>query len=274
MTYEVNLRGWPGLNDWKPPRAPSPYADRLADRVGLVYFAAATVGTQAERFGLGGSLEFAGPSIVREQLITSDGLENIDPVGAHAIAAYADAAGCATVTRAKFFDPRSGTFAKRCYSGAGWCVGAELGRSLGVSAEHCGGRRGRHAGEWEVWLPGWGHETEKGWKRVSPHRPALYVRARRVGWQIEFGPCGKDNDGNPAGKRVRGRVWSGAFIDTMSLAYLLDSDRAASFGEHRSNFGLAPVDLPTMVTVDARGAARILEVVHAIHELVVVLDGR
>jgi hypothetical protein len=123
-------------------------------------------------------------------------------------------------------------------------------------------------------MPGWGKKGPKGWKRRSPHRPALYVQARRVGWQVQFGPCGIDRFGKPAGKRIRGEAWRGAFIDTMSLSYALDADRSASFAEHRTNFGLHPVELQLTVAVDSAGAARIMEVVRAIHELVIVLDGR
>jgi hypothetical protein len=109
---------------------------------------------------------------------------------------------------------------------------------------------------------------------VSPNRPELWVSQRRVGWQVEFAPCGKDDEGRQYGKSVAGRMWRGAFIDVLSLAYGLDADRSATFGEHRHNFGLAPVELPLTVAVDADGAAVVVEAVQAVYELVVVLDER
>jgi hypothetical protein len=263
----VNLRGWPGLDNWTPPRQAPPFQDRLIDRVGLVFFAGAAP-TTPERFGLGGWLDIAGRSRSSGGFVVPD---DADP---NAFASCRERFGMSgAVTRTEFFDPRGGVFVKRCYSGGGWCIGADLGHSLSLPAEHCGARKGKHANEWEVWLPGWGAKGPKGWKRISPHRPALYLKARRVGWQVEFGPCGKDQQGMPAGKRIRGRAWQGAFVDVLSLAYALDADRAASFAEHRVNFGLPPFELPITVDVDQDGAARIAETLYAIHELVVALDG-
>jgi hypothetical protein len=173
----------------------------------------------------------------------------------------------------EFYEPYSGLFARRAYSGAGWCIGADLGRVFGLAAEHWGGRLGTHADSWQVWLPGWGREHAHGrWMRRSPHRPPLWMTARRVGWQIEFAPCGKDQSGNPAGKRVDGRIWRGAFIDVMSLAYALDADRGATFAEHAANFRLGAVELPLTVTIDAVGANEMAESVTGVHALVVALD--
>jgi hypothetical protein len=274
--HVVNFRGWPGIDHYRRPQRAQTYSDRLVDRVGLVYFAAALSDCTAERFGLGGWLDIAGRSVVGAGLVVPD---NCDIQAFTELLSTDDASTLSmpdpcVVSRWDFFDPYTGTFVKRCYSGAGRCIGADLGRSFGLPAEHCGGRRGTHTDEWEVWLPGWGKNGPKGWKRRSPHRPALHLQTRRVGWQVQFGPCGKDRKGTPAGKRVRGRAWRGAFIDTMSLAYALDADRSASFAEHRTNFGLHSVELPLTVSVDAAGAARIMEALHAIHELVIVLDGR
>src|SRR5664280_1612932 len=133
------------------------------------------------------------------------------------------------------FHPRSGLFNRRAYSGAGWCVGADLGRTFGLCAEHFAGQNEPNADSFEVWLPGWGKEHDRGrWKRVSPHRPSLRATSERVGWRIEFGPCEKEH-----GKRVDGRLWRGAFLDVLSVAYALDADRGASFAEHGAHAGLA-----------------------------------
>ena len=55
----VHFRGWPE-GDRHPPKAPPPYAPRLADRVGLVLTAASMLGAEAERFGLGAYLVVIG----------------------------------------------------------------------------------------------------------------------------------------------------------------------------------------------------------------------
>jgi hypothetical protein len=223
-----------------------------------------------EQFGLGGWLEFVGRSIIRGRLVVPDDLTETDSAAIEELASAR--LGPTAVDRvSEFCDPRSGVFAARCYSGAGWCVGADLGRSFGLIAEHCGARKGKHAGSWEVWLPGWGVCGPKGWHRMSPHRPALYIEARRVGWQLEFGPCGTIG-GKPAGKRVKGRAWRGMFIDVLSLGYTLDADRSATFAEHHANARLAPIELPIAVAVDADGAAQIIDTLFAIHGLVEVLD--
>jgi hypothetical protein len=88
-----------------------------------------------------------------------------------------------------------------------------------------------------------------------------------VGWQVSFGPVEKGN-----GKWYRGAPWSGEFIDTMSLAYVLDADRGASYGEHRANFGLEPLELPLSVTCDTSGAMEITRAVIGLHEFSLLLD--
>jgi hypothetical protein len=241
-----------------------------------VVTAAAEAGRVPERFGLGAFLEIAGPSIVRAGIIVPDQIDH-DAAALEAITAW----GCSnsvsspkgrlpweTVTLGSFFDPRSGLFARRAYNGAGWCIGADLGRTFGLCAEHWLGRNEPHSDGFEVWLPGWGKEHERGrWKRASPHRPALRVASERVGWRIEFGPCAKGN-----GKRVDGMVWRGAFLDVLSVAYALDADRSASFAEHGANLGLALAELPLAVTVDADGAAAVARAVSDIHDMVLTLD--
>jgi hypothetical protein len=270
----VNFREWSGLEHWHAPKAPPPYSPRLADRVGLVLVSAAALGAEAERFGLGAYLVVIGRSVLDAGLIVPDDLDGetlaaiTEWAGAHPVETTSGAKPWETVTLSDFYDHRHGVFNQRAYVGAGWCIGADLGRVFGLAAEHVGARLGQNARTWEAWLPGWGKEHEHGrWKRSSPHRPPLRVEARRVGWQITFGPCEKGH-----GKRIDGRIWPGAFIDVLSLAYSLDGDRGASFSEHRENFGLAPSELPIAVSVDEVGAAEVTRAVLAIHELVVALD--
>ncbi len=287
----VNLRDWPGTDSYRAPIQPPAHADRLGDRVGLVLAAASRLpdigrchqAPAPERFGLGACLVVIGQSVLEGVLIVPDDLGEAHPDLLGSINDWATANMVETVsgprpwhvvTVSAFCDPRATrecepwAFAPNAYSAAGFVVGAELGRIFGLMAEHCGPRRGVNVDAWELWLPGWGREHPNGWKRASPHRPCLYTRARRVGWQVEFGPCGKG-----AGKRMRdGRPWRGAFVDVMSIAYTLDADRGASFAEHRSDFALTSVELPVAVTVDEQGATRLADAVRAVHELVLVLD--
>jgi hypothetical protein len=247
---------------------------RLGERAGLVMVAAAALGVLPETFGLCAWLEIAGRSVLRAGIVVPNGLSN-DDFGA--IARWATAHPVETVAGpvpwrvqrvSAFFDPRAGIFAARTYSGAGWCIGADLGRVFGLMADHCAPRRGADAGSWELWMPGWGRPDRHGrWKPVSPHRRPLRLRAHRVGWMVFFAPCAAGY-----GKYLGGRQWHGAFIDVLALAYALDGDRGASFAEHRVNACLEPVELPVAVTVDPAGAERMTRAVHAVHELAVALD--
>jgi hypothetical protein len=88
-----------------------------------------------------------------------------------------------------------------------------------------------------------------------------------VGWHFAFGPVENGN-----GKWHRGRPWRGAFIDLMTLAYLLDGDRGASYGEHRADFGLDAHELPLVAPCDTIGAGLVTEAVLGMHDFVVALD--
>ena len=132
--------------------------------------------------------------------------------------------------------------------------------------------KGKNADSWDVWLPGWGTPGAKGnWRRTSPHRPCLRLAHRRVGWQVEFGPvekgCGKIDPRT-------GRLWRGAFVDVLSLAYSQDGDRGASYGEHRGNLDLGRAELPLRVALDGRGADQVTAAVLSIHETALALDSK
>ena len=275
----INLRGWPGLEDWQAPSQPPVYTDRLAERAGLVVVAAARPGAVPESFGLGAYLEVIGPSVLTAGLIVPDDLVGSDTDGLRSwsetqwLETTAGHRSWTVVTLSAFCDPRRGPLARRAYARAGWCIGADLGRTFGLMADHCAPRRGRNAGSWQLWLPGWGTQHANGWKKASPHRPPLRLTPRRVGWQVEFAPCGTDAHGRALGKRIPdGRTWRGAFVDVLSLAYALDADRGASFAEHAQDLGLEPFELPVSVSVDQEGAARTVEAALAVHRLAVVLD--
>jgi deoxycytidine triphosphate deaminase len=272
----VQVRGWPGTDGYKLPRGIPPYTRRLFERNGLVVFAAAKKGSVPEEFGLGGFLIVAGASVVRMGIIVPDDchqdvIDAIEDLAAEAWTGTTTGVSRWEIhTLSAFFDPRSGVFATTAYTGACFTIGADLGRFFGLTAEHLVPRAAPFRDSWEIWPPRWGaiHARSRV-KRASPHRPPLRATARRSGWAIDFGPCEVGN-----GKHVGGRMWRGEFIDVLTLAYVLDADRGASFGEHRRNVGLSDVTLPLTVTVDAHGAAEVANAVGAIHEHVVVLDDR
>jgi hypothetical protein len=281
-TNIVLLRGWPGVTEWKSPRPSARQYPRLWQRNALYLFAAAQLDVMPEELGLGAALVASGRSVSNACLIVPDDLAAVDPDALAAIASWAAYHSIETssgprpwhvATPTEFFDPyatveaQPWSFQPTAYSGAGFVVSADLGRTFGLAAEHCSPRVARATGSWEVWLPGWGNQHHDGWKRASRHRPALRMEARRVGWQVEFGPTESGN-----GKRVDGYVWRGSFVDVMSLAYSLDADRGASFAEHCENFGLPAFELPLTVTVDANGVEQVTEAIQAIRCLALALD--
>lgn len=227
-----------------------------------------------EVFGLGAALVVMGRSVLSACLVVPDRLGRARPKALARIQAWAAAEPLVTTTGPKpwrvamvseFFDPYAGvegprakpwSFQPTAYAGAGFVVGADLGRVFGLAAEHIVVPRGRRAGSFELWLPGWAVRGPSANVRArSPHRPCLYVRARKVGWQAEWGAGGKDGQGHPGGKRDGdGRPWRGLFVDVLSAGYAFDADRGASFAEHCENFGLEPADVPLAVDLDERGA--------------------
>ncbi len=281
-SHVVNLRAAPDLKLWRPPATPPIHSARLDDRVGLVIVAAGARDAMPEAFGLKAYLEMAGAGILGGGIVTPD---HLGPAALAEVRAVAESELLPTITGprpwalstlAEFYEPNSGLFARRTYTGAGWCIGAELGRTFGLPAEHCGPRMEPNGRTWELWPPGWGREHEHGrWKKRSPHRPPLWVTARRVGWKVEFAPCGTDRQGQPAGKRMAGgSCWRGAFLDVLALGYAFDGDRGASFAEHCANFGVEAAELPVTVAADAHGVRQITQAVRSVHELAILLDRR
>lgn len=276
----VLLRGWPGLDGWKAPTlAPSATYPGLGRRPALYLFAAARTGAVPETFGLGAAIVARGPSVLNGTLVVPDDADadTFDRLRAwataHPLATLAGARPWHVATVSGFFDPFATVgwapyaFGPTAYSGRGWVVGANLGRTFGLSAEHVVARIGKHRDGWALWLPGWGRRHEDGAvKRRSPHRPCLNVKARRVGWQVEFGPVVGTN-----GKRTAEGQWRGAFLDVQSLAYALDGDRGATYAEHCAGFGIDAGELPLAVDIED-GAEQVTAALDGIRRLAAVLD--
>jgi hypothetical protein len=296
------MRGWPGVKHWRPPLLPESAGDprwwRLWQRPSLVFYAAAALDIEGrpvmpEKHGLSAALICSGATVNCGCLIVDDDLHRRDPGAFDAVCSWAAAnpPGPApwqqwtVVTLSEFFDPfatveavgdrpaKPWAFTPTAYTGAGFVIGADLGRTFGLVAEHVSPRRSRaghvamNAGEWNLWLPDWAVKHANGWKPRSPHRPYLTLRSRRVGWSVEFGPVAGDN-----GKHVGGRIWRGVFLDVMSLAYAFDAQRGSSLVEHAENFGVQLEPLPLAVTIDGDGASKLARAVADLHALSLRLD--
>jgi hypothetical protein len=273
----VELRGWPGTAAWRAPQRQPGDADRLGDRNALVLHAAADADRPGDEFGLGGALLVAGRSVVGAVLILPDDLEAPRRGGLEAWAAAQrlrtprGPVAWQVATLRQFFDPKATArqgavrWTPNAYGSRRLVVGADLGRTLGLVAEHAApGRKAARVGAWSVYPVGWGAQRADGtWHRAFADRPELVLRARRVGWQVRWGPT-------DAGRGRRG----GAFLDLLTAAYALDGERGASFSEHRAAYGLEPGDLPLRVPVDETGADAIAAALGALHELAVMLDER
>ncbi len=280
--FPVILRGSPGTEGWEPPGGEH-RGKALVSQVSLYWHAAAD--GDAEGDGLIAALIARGSLVFHGLLVVPDDLPERNPTaldgirrwaGAHELDTAAELAPWRVVTLSEFFDPmatREATetkpakpwaFVPNAYNkGAGPVVGADQGRIVRLAAEHVEERRGRNAGSWQVWLPGWGRPNGEQGKvdRVSPHRPPLWVTSRRKGWTVRFAPCEHGRGTRPA-----------PFLDVLSAAYTLDADRSASFVDHCRHFGVTADPLPVSVSLDAKGAERMAAAVRSVHQLALRLD--
>ena len=275
MTVKPNVefRGWPDV-PWRAPTRHKGAHPRFGDRIGLIFHVASGPQETASMMGLGAYLLVAGRTVLEAGLIVPDGTSRAlrgwvhTWAKRHPIDTVRGPVSWCDLTCSEFFEPYGGPFARTVYAGRAFCIGADLGWSFGLAASHWHPRAEPYKDTWVIWLPGWGKSHDRGrWKRVSPHRPCLYVTPRRVGWQVSFGPVEKGN-----GKWHNGMPWVGDFVDLHSLAYSLDADRGASYSEHRENFGLEPLELPIAVTCDTRGATEVTRAVLGLHEFSLILD--
>lgn len=274
-THVIHRRGWPSGVEWVPPKPQMEPALRLGHRLGLILHIARDPTKEGPSPSVGAFLLTMGRSLLWGGVIVPDAVARGTSrsfqrwARCHPLETLQGPAPWQVVPLSTFFHPYRGTFTRANYGGAGWCIGTDLGLSLGLAAEHWYPRAEPHRDTWVLWLPGWGRPHDRGrWKRVSPHRPCLFLSRRRVGWWVSFGPLEKEH-----GKQVGGRPWRGAFIDLLSLAYALDGDRGASYGEHRVNFGLKSVALPVAAETTVEGVRVVTGHVLDLHEFARVLDG-
>ena len=276
--HPIILRGSPGTERWRPPGAP--YRGRpLASQIAVYVHVAGDADAEGDQLGLGAVLVARGGLVFHGLILVPDDLGVRDPAALAAIGRWAAAhpldtamgpAPWRVVTVAEWCDSwatREDTathdaapwaFTPNAYTGREPTIGADLGRAIGLLAEHVGRRTGANRGKWTAWLPGWGRDPDgDGWERRSPHRPPLRVESRRVGWSVRFGPC----------EEGFGVSRPGPFVDLLAGAYSIDADRSAGFVDHARHFGVTADPLPVTVTVGAKGAAQIADAVRSVHDV-------
>jgi hypothetical protein len=264
-----------------------------------VLVAAADRGAVPERWGLGVGLRILGRSLVTALLVVADELEAHDPAGLDHLRIWgasrrlrtpAGAKPVEVVTRSEFFDPDDGVFTTTAYTGGGWLITGDEGRTLGLSADHWGPAQGqRFTDGFTLGFPGWGEigewvdqqgRTHRGW-RANLHRPTARVKAiGSHGLLAEFNKAGRGGrtlDREPAGHWGRDHLgrflpFRGRFADLVGPAFALDGIDTGDLSEHLDAFGLEPLDVPAAVIVDEWGADHLLGVALAVHRLAVALD--
>jgi hypothetical protein len=285
----VNVQSWPGRDGLRERvRRRRPY-DRLGDRSGIVFAAAAERYVADDHFGLGAYLLIGGPggrSVFGAGLVLPDDRPELAAelagfLAQHAVDTPAGPKQWRCHTLREFFDYKTGVFTKRVYEGAGWLVTADLGRTLGLIAEawtpaRATGRSAFWRGGFKLYPPTWSKldtrkEHEGRLDSVSPHRPALRVKpAGAHGWIAQFAraPGGKGaGKRNPDGSPYRGR-----FLDVVQLAHMLDGIDSSELGGHLEAFGFENLELPAAMIPDEQGAATMLRLVTGVHALALTLD--
>ena len=276
-------QAWPGRRSDLSAEVPSlPVAERLADRRALVLVAAAERYATHERFGLGVWLLVHGPTYVEGGVVVPDDRPDVAGLMARWCQRQSPTLGVSTLS--EFFNWKDGPFRTYVYTGRGFLVSADLGRTLGLCCEHWSEARGRTTrnGEhfWEegftLWLPTWSKEAERHDGRreprsVSSHLPPIRVKTAGVhGYFAEFrSPPGgarfgiRNDDGSP---------YRGRFRDVVPGAFTLDGIDSHRLGDHCDAFGLSAVDVPAAVALDETGATVLLEAAHATWKLALRVD--
>ncbi len=299
MTDVIHLQGWPGKGD--PPtrvqRAPVPALDRSSR---LILVAAADAeSTTEERFGLGAWVHLDGASTVAAGIVVPDGHPRHGELvtwarSQHVARGPLGEQPWRAETLIEFLHaPRRkgdtpGRFFKLTYRRAGFLVGADLGRLLGLLCEKDRWRAGRGswAGGFTIWPVGWSEWfTDKAGRRklgsVSPHVPAIRVLARTGTWnRVAYArpPGGhKPDERNPGGRSFGKRNpdtshFEGLFFDVCSAAYPLDGVESSDLADHAEAFGLPRVSMPAALPVDPGGAEVLAAVLGVVRDLSELLD--
>jgi hypothetical protein len=299
----INLHSFPGRGDV----ATGGYdhrtlpAERLREHPGLVLVAEAERYAEPEQLGVGIALTIASSSVTGAYLVVADDLEARAPGVAAAMENWAAAQSIDTptgpiavtpTTRSGLCHADVGVFTTTCYTGGGWLLTADEGRSLGLLAEYWDAARGkRFDGGFMLGFPGWGETAvrtlkggvrRRGW-RSKLHRPTL--RAKPIGahgLSAEFtkaGRGGRTLDGSPAGHWERDRSgrmlpFLGRIVDLIGPAFAFDGLDTSDLSEHLAAFDLPALDVPAAVLVAPEAADHLLAVALAVHRLAVVLDAR
>ena len=281
MASVLHVQGLPtGRTAPKPARA-RPF-DRLTSRAGLVFVAATERGAPEERFGLGAFVEFQGRSVLRAGVILPDG-QHVAALRRWArgrvVHTVAGRAPIELQGLSEFFDRTTGLFTKRCYTGAGWLVGADLGRTFGlVAMAPLAGRpwpsmhKTGWSGGFALWLPTWAKFGDKGaLVYADGNRPQLRCRPMGAhGWSVRFAAPPRGKGWGKVGPD--GGAFEGRFVDIVSWAYALDGVDSGELADHLEAFGFGHLDYPAAVPVDGSGAERMARVAEAVHALALAVD--
>jgi DNA-binding transcriptional regulator YiaG len=276
----VHLQSWPGRGD-PPFDHESEPVEAISARSWLVFVVAADADAQTEeRFGLGAYLVLHGQSLTGAGLVVPDGHPATEALAAWCGARRTDTPSGARPWRllglSEFFEPFGGLFVRLTYCRMGWLVGCDVGRTLGLCAEHQTSARKRFTGGFTLWPPGWreDHKGKDGRVRprsVSPHRPPLRVAgSTTTGYVTEWAPA----PGGPGyGKRLPDdSPYIGRLFDVVSMAYVLDALETSELADHAEAFGLGRVELPAAVRIGEDGADALAEAAVATWHLGSILD--
>ena len=261
--------------------------DRLVDHRGLVMVTTALRGAVPEQWGLGVALHVLGRTVLSSVLVVPDDCDSdtLSTLKAWASSRLLDTPSGPTpievVTRSAFFDRRTGLFTRCCYTGRGWLLTADTGRTLGLCADYWAASRGFYEGGWTIGFPGWGHfevrprNGRREW-RSNLHRPPLRMKGvAGHGVMAEFLPAG--NEGGKVGnKRVgsweKDGPFRGRIVDLIAPAFALDGIDGRSLSPHLAAFGLPALDIPAAVDLRPEHAEHLVMTAQAIHALAVAVD--
>ena len=291
----VNVHSVPPRGDvsrFRAEKAP-PIAERLGDRIALVFVAVAERGAVPERFGLGAAVLVLGATILGALLVVADDLGERDPTVFAELAGWAAGETTTTpngdmpiqlITRSAFCHPTEGPLLRHTYRGGAWWVTADEGRSIGLLADWWGPARGHFKDGFLLGLPGCGRygvrpdkkgRSRSGWQ-ADLHTPPLRVKPLGDhGLRAEWGRAGwggKTPKGEPAGHWEKDKPFLGRIVDQIGPAFALDGQDTGSLAAHLTVRDLSGSDVPAALPVTAESADQLLALVGAIRSLALALD--